>query len=177
MFVGMGVAPEYQKQRIPSLLLREAQKTARRLGYDYVVGPFRPNGYGRYKAERRATHNRPLFEEYVSAKDAAGLPKDPWLRVLARHGARFLKLEPRSFSVAGTIPAFQSFRQRFRPDDWYSPATDVWECGETPTWYVDRCRKMVLAVEPNVWGVLPARPAPEALPPSQAVAPPTATLH
>ena len=42
---------------------------------------------------------------------------------------------------------------------------------ETPTWYVDRCRKMVLAVEPNVWGVLPAGPAPEALPPSQSALP------
>lgn len=155
ILIGMAVDPEYRGRRIPSLLLTEVQRTAARLGLEHVVAPFRPNAYGKYKAARRAAHDPALFEEYCHQKDEEGWPQDPWLRVVARHGARFLRPEPRSFTVGGTLAAFEAFRDRHKSQCWYSPSPDVWECGETPTWYVDRCRKLVLSVEPNLWGVLP----------------------
>jgi GNAT superfamily N-acetyltransferase len=155
VLIGMAVDPEYRGRHVPSLLLEEVRRSAARLGLDHIVAPFRPNAYGAFKMGRRAAHDPALFEEYCSLRDASGLPRDPWLRVIARHGGRFVRTEPRSFSVEGSIARFEAFRAAHRAECWYSPAHDVWECGETPTWYVDRCRKRVLAVEPNVWGVLP----------------------
>jgi GNAT superfamily N-acetyltransferase len=158
VLIAIAVDPDYRGHRIPSLLITEVQTTAARLGYAQVVAPFRPNAYGAFKAERRAGHDPALFDEYCALRDDAGLPRDPWLRVVARHGARFVRTEPRSYSVIRPLGTFDAFRARHKPESWYSPAPDVWECGETPTWYVDRCRKIVRSVEPNIWGVLPVGP-------------------
>lgn len=158
VLVAMTVDPEYRGRRIPTLLLDDVRRTATRLGLEHVIAPFRPNGYGAYKAERRVAHAPELFEEYCARRDEAGLPSDPWLRVLAHNGVRFIRIEPRSYSVIGSIEAFEAYRRRHHPETWYSPAPDVWECGETPTWYVDRCRRIVRSIEPNIWGVLPVDP-------------------
>ena len=76
------------------------------------------------------------------------------MRTVFRQGAEFVRIEPRSFRVARSIARFEEFRARFKPESWYSPTPDVWECGETPTWYVDRCKGAVVSVEPNIWGVI-----------------------
>lgn len=154
VMVSIVVDPEYQKLQIPSTLIAAAKDSARRLGMRYVVGPFRPNRYGPFKAEHRLTHSSRLFEEYCGLQNDQGLPRDPWMRVLARNGVEFLKPEPRSYTVSGSFKKFEKLRQTFKPESWYCPSPDTWECGETPTWYVDRFRKAVISVEPNVWGFL-----------------------
>jgi hypothetical protein len=156
VLVAMTIDPAHRGRRIPTAFLDDVRVTAARLGFAHVIAPFRPNAYGEYKAARRATHDPALFDEYCALRNDDGLPVDPWLRVLARHGARFVRTEPRSCSVYGPVETFDAYRSRHRPEAWYSPVPDVWECGETPTWYVDRCRRTVRSIEPNIWGVLPA---------------------
>jgi len=148
----VAVDPGYRGRRLPARLIDGAKDAARRLNYDYVAGPFRPNGYGRYKAERNVGHSTALFEEYCAALDDRGLPLDPWFRAVVRNGAKLVKPLDRSLTIGGSLEKFERLKRSFKPDDWYSPAPDVWECGETSTWYIDRSRQSVLSVEPNCWG-------------------------
>jgi hypothetical protein len=161
VLVAMTVDPAYQSMKLPSLLFSNVKEAARHFGMRYIVAPFRPNAYGQYKAERQAAHSTRLFEEYCTARNEHGLPRDPWMRTVFRQGAEFVRIEPRSFRVARSIARFEEFRERFKPGSWYSPTPDVWECGETPTWYVDRCKGEVVSVEPNIWGVIQIAAAPE----------------
>ena len=74
-----------------------------------------------------------------------------------RQGARLVRPVPRSLAIKGSLAKFDRVRRSFRPNDWYSPAPDVWECGETCTWYVDRARKLAISVESNCWGIIDLR--------------------
>jgi GNAT superfamily N-acetyltransferase len=155
--IAISVDPEYRKHKLPTLLIGSAKKAAQRLGFDYVASPFRPNAYGAYKAERKLAHSDALFAEYCGLTNADGLPLDPWLRNVVRHGARLVKPAPRSLEIKGSLAKFDRLRKSFRPQDWYSPAPDVWECGETGTWYVDRARHLAMSIESNCWGVFDLR--------------------
>lgn len=154
VLIAMIVDPAYQNMSIPSLLFSTVRAAAQRLRMKYIVGPFRPNAYGQYKAEKAVGHSTRLFEQYCMTKNGHGQPRDPWMRTVARQGAEFLRIEPRSFQVTRSMETFEEFRRTFKPERWYSPTPDVWECGETPTWYVDHCKGRVTSVEPNIWGVI-----------------------
>lgn len=156
------VDPDYRGLNLPTRLIHETMVSARRLGYDYVVAPFRPNAYGAYKAKDQRAHSDQLFHDYASATRADGLPVDPWLRSVVRLGARLLVPVHRSLSIKGSMAKFERLRQTFRPQDWYSPSPDVWECGETCTWYIDRARRLVVSNEANYWGVFDLRDKPAA---------------
>lgn len=149
------IDPSVRGQQIPVQMFAGIRRSAAALGYRHIISPFRPSAYGDYKAAKAAAHSPALFDEYCNARTAEGLPLDPWLRALTRNGVRLLHPEPRSMRQTGSLETFERLRETFRPDRWYSPAADVWECGLTPTWYVDRARREVTSVEPNYWGVLP----------------------
>jgi hypothetical protein len=149
------IDPSVRGQQIPVQMFAGIRRSATVLGFRHIISPFRPSAYGDYKAARAATHSPSLFREYCETRTAEGLPIDPWLRALVRNGVHLLHPEPRSLRQTGTLEAFDRLRATFRPDRWYSPATDVWECGLTPTWYVDQARREVTSTEPNYWGVLP----------------------
>ena len=65
---------------------------------------------------------------------------------------KILKPEVRSFTVAESVNCFESFKALHRPQDWYEDGADIWECGETQTWYLDKHKDEVYSIEPNVWG-------------------------
>ncbi len=151
VLVAMTIDPQFQGLRLPTLFFDAVKRAARSLGLCHVIGPFRPVSYGLYKAQRRAPHSSELFSEYCALRDVHGWPVDPWWRTVARNGAEFLRPEPRSLTVEHPLDTFERLRHTFQPERWYSPQPDVWECGETPTWYVDRARGLVASVEPNLW--------------------------
>ena len=155
--IAITVHPEFRRRGLPRILLEAAKEEAQSLGFEYVLGPFRPSAYGAFKAERRAAHSEGLFAEYCGMTGSGGLPVDPWLRAVARNGAQFVKIEPRSLVVRRSLSSFERYRGTHRSDDWYSPAKDSWECGETCTWYVDRARGLVTSVESNIWGYFDLR--------------------
>jgi len=157
VLVAMTVDPAFQGQNLPRLLIESVVQKARTLGLNHVIAPFRPTGYGKHKADQGLTHTNERFAQYCQSKTPEGLPQDPWLRAVSRMGAEFLKVEPRSYRISKRISVFESFRKRHKPNDWYSPSEHVWECGETPTWYVDPGRRTVTSVEPNLWGRIPVR--------------------
>lgn len=148
----ISIAPEYRQHKLPPRLIESAKAAARGLGFRYVAAPFRPNAYGKYKAARRSCSSAALFQEYCNLRDENQLPIDPWLRTVVRLGARLVRPEPRSFAVQHPISTFEEFRRTYRPADWYSPGKDIWECGETCTWYIDYARRIAFSVEPNCWG-------------------------
>jgi GNAT superfamily N-acetyltransferase len=154
VLVGMAIDPEYQGLQLPALFFDAVKRSARSLGLRHIIAPVRPGGYGQYKALRNTGHSAELFKDYCTLRNLEGWPMDPWLRMLARQGAEFLRPEPRSVRIERPLAAFEHLRRSFKPDSWYSPEPDVWECGETPTWYVDRARGSVTSVEPNLWGRL-----------------------
>lgn len=155
MLTAIIIDPSVRGQQIPMQMFAGIRRSAAALGFRHIISPFRPSAYGDYKAARVAAHSPTLFHEYCSTRTAEGLPIDPWLRALTRNGVRLLHPEPRSMRQTGSLEAFERLRATFRPERWYSPATDVWECGLTPTWYVDQARREVISIEPNYWGVLP----------------------
>jgi len=157
--IAIAVDPDFRGQNLPRHLVDAAKQAARRLGYDYVAAPFRPTAYGAYKAARGAAHSDALFLEYCAQRTPEGLPLDPWLRAVVRLGARLVKPMTHSLTLKGPLARFERLRTSFRPADWYTPAPDVWECGETCTWYVDRLRRLAVSVEPNYWGVFDLREA------------------
>jgi GNAT superfamily N-acetyltransferase len=154
VLVGMAIDPAFQGMQLPAMFFDAAKRSARSLGLRHIIAPFRPSGYGQYKALRNGTHSAELFKEYCLLRTLEGWPMDAWLRVVARHGAEFLRAELRSYRIERPLARFEQLRQSFKPGSWYSPEPDVWECGETPTWYVDRARGTVTSVEPSLWGRL-----------------------
>lgn len=155
----ISIAPDYRAHKLPPRLIQSAKESARKLGFQYVAAPFRPNAYGNYKAARHAGNSEALFKEYCEQRDENELPVDPWLRTVVKLGARLLRPELRSFAVQHSIQEFEKFRRAYRPDQWYSPGMDIWECGETCTWYIDRARQIAVSVEPNYWGCFEVSPA------------------
>ena len=154
VLVAMTIDPEFQGMRLPTMFFDAVKRAARGLGLTHIIAPFRPVSYGQYKAIQQTTHSAELFNEYCALRDAQDLPVDPCLRAAARNGAEFLRPEPRSFTIERPLDKFERLRHTFNREQWYSPQPDIWECGETPTWYVDRARSVVTSVEPNLWGRL-----------------------
>jgi GNAT superfamily N-acetyltransferase len=155
VLLAMLVQQEYRGQRIPTKFIEHLKNAARTNGYRWLLAPFRPSGYGRYKEETRKSHSPDLFREYCFATGADGLPIDPWLRVLVQNGMKMLRPEPRSMQVTRGLREFEAFRKMFRPERWYQTAAHTWECGEAPTWYTDPFTETAISVEPNLWGMIP----------------------
>jgi|GEM_PF-2858695 len=149
------VRPEFRGEKIPALLFQSIKVEVKKLGYQWLIGPFRPSQYGRYKRESGLLHNHDVFAEYCYKKREDGLPVDGWLRSLTRNGMVMLKPEANSFSISKPLTRFREFKNYHKPGEWYQPAPGVWECGETQTWYVDEDKGVVSSVEPNLWGMIP----------------------
>lgn len=154
ILTAMVIEDSYRGQRIPSRLIESAKEQAHGLNFNYVISPFRPSQYGKYKKENNIKHNDTVFAEYCYKKNEEGYPVDAWLRALTKNGMRMLKPVPNSFQCARSMTCFEKFKKVHKPDDWYQPGPDIWECGETQTWYVDRHRNTAVSIEPNLWGQL-----------------------
>ncbi|MEA1926641.1 MAG: GNAT family N-acetyltransferase [Candidatus Auribacterota bacterium] len=149
------VSPDFRGQKIPSRLFQSIKAEVKKLGYLWLISPFRPSQYGRYKKETGLLHSRKIFNDYCYKQREDGLPVDRWLRSLIRNRMVMLKPEVNSFSLAKPLSRFREFQKRYKPGQWYQPAPGVWECGETQTWYVDEEKGTATSVEPDLWGMLP----------------------
>lgn len=118
----------------------------------------------------------PLFGPIKTKKD--NQPQDPWLRAVKRLGMEELKPDARAMVVHAHADELDKYMQTYRPEnwwkvtnaeqikyllDWHQPHLDlehvveVWECGETGTWYVDPINDEAVYIESNLWGELPIR--------------------
>jgi GNAT superfamily N-acetyltransferase len=155
VLLAMLVEPKCRGQRIPMRFIEHLKSVAATLGYRFLLGPFRPSGYGKYKEQARKVHSPDLFREYCCATDGDGLPIDPWLRAVTQNGMKMLRAEPRSMQITRGLRPFETLRKTFRPERWYQTSPHTWECGEAATWYTDPFTGTATSVEPNFWGMIP----------------------
>jgi hypothetical protein len=121
------------------------------------------------------------YPHHILKRDKAkndNLPQDPWLRAVKKIGMNELISDARAMVVPTSIEEFESYLNNYKPEnwwnvtsaedikyllDWHQPNLDldrveeVWECGETGTWYVDRINSKAVYIESNLWGELPIR--------------------
>jgi len=105
-------------------------------------------------------------------------PQDPWLRAVKRLGMTELAADPRAMVVPASTEELDNYRETYKPEDWWKvtdpeqisyllgwhqphqdieSVEEIWECGETGTWYVDRTHGAAVYIESNLWGELPIR--------------------
>lgn len=152
-------------------LIGAAVAWARDAGLDHVIGPFRPSGFGAHKAATGDLDPVP----YCAARRADGTPVDPWLRSLAGMGMVPLKVVDGAMVVVLALDEVAALRTSHRPELWWTvldarsvadlvgrhrhlglgDVDEVWECGETGSWLVERTAGIATYVEPNLWGCIP----------------------
>ncbi len=169
--LSMSIRHDARGRRIPRLVIDELRARLAGSGVQHIVGDFRPSGFGRYK---RLAGER-SFAEYVELLDDDGLPADGWLRTVRTMGAVLLRVDPTAMVVRATVEELHQHRQEHHPERWWqvtdehrlerqlgwhrplrfiARVDEVWECGETGTWYLDRRAGDAVYVESNVWGRL-----------------------
>ncbi len=114
------------------------RELARRHGLTDLIAPVRPNWKERY----------PLvpIEQDAAWRRSDGLPFDPWLRTHHRAGARFLRCEPESVRISGTVPEWAQWTQMAFPESGV-----YWFPGGLSTVTIDRDADLGTYWEPNVW--------------------------
>lgn len=166
VLLSVSVRPDRLGEGLASTLVDRARALARDRGLDHVISPFRPSGFGVAKTAGTAIS----FAEHCSRTRPDGLPVDPWLRVLRRKGMHPLKVAPAAMVVSATVAEVERWRAE-SPDRWRrvdSTVTfadgigrpdgeriEIWECGETGTWYLDVGDDRATYIEDNLWGEVP----------------------
>lgn len=142
------VDPTAQRASIGRRLVEGTIGLAKEAGAEYLIGPFRPSGYGEYKR----LHGQIPFSDYCNLKRDNEL-HDPWLRSVSRLGMIPLRVENESMRVDVSRQQFDEYRRTFQPDKWQHARGNIWECGETGSWIVSNDRATY--IEPNLWGRIP----------------------
>jgi GNAT superfamily N-acetyltransferase len=147
----MSINVKYQEQGhgYARQLIDKAKETAQILGVEYLISPFRPSEYGKYKSKYRD----PGFLEYCRMTDRDGVPIDKWLRNLTRNEMRFLRVAEDSMVVTVSAKKFEELKESYNMGLWKEIAPDVWECGEVGRWHAQR--RYATYIEPNLWGEMP----------------------
>jgi GNAT superfamily N-acetyltransferase len=164
--LSMSVDPEARGEGCAAELLQDAKRLAGYSDITWLVGDYRPSAYAGAKREGA------LFEEYSRARRGDGSLVDPWLRAIERAGLEFVRIDPRAMVCHATLEQVDGWRRSYRPRDWYLVSdevlrnslvaehlpmqsgvepSEIWECGETGSWYVDRVVGNAVYIESNYW--------------------------
>ena len=173
--LSMSVHPNVKKSGVATSLISEiVERAVATDGVEHVIGDFRPSGFGDYKRETGDFD----FTAYATSTRADGLPVDGWLRSVKRLGGEFLSIDPRAMVIPASLEQVAEFATTYQPEKWWQvtdqtqiaklieqhqPTLDiasideVWECGETGTWFLDTTHGTAVYIESNVWGELPLK--------------------
>lgn len=132
------VRPELRGQGVSAVMLDAARRTVAALGHTSLVAPVRPT--------RKYLEPHVPMHVYATRTRPDGLPDDPWLRVHARAGGRFVHVAPSSMTVSA--PLAQWRRWTGLPFD---TAGDVEVTGGLVPVHCDPAHDVATYVEPNVW--------------------------
>lgn len=133
----IAVAPEAQGHGLSSTLLVALRENTRRLGFDELVVPLRPNG--------KTDIDEPM-STYAYRTRSDGLPADPWPRVHVRGGGRIDSIAPRSMVIPGTLDEWRIWTGL--PFDRSGP---VEVPGALSPVHCDLAHRTAAYTEPNVW--------------------------
>lgn len=150
VLMSMNVAPEAKGKQLPTKLISHTKLLAQELGIEYILGSFRPSGFGFAKKQ----HNFDLsFWDYCNQKQSGThKPEDPWLRSLWWNGMQLLKEDPQAMVVTISTSVFEEYKKGYRPELWTEVTPGIWECGEVGTWVVTDT--LATYQESNVWGII-----------------------
>ena len=132
------IDPTRRGKQLSSVAVRAMKMLLQETGVRRFFAPVRPTTKARYPITPMA--------DFITWKNAEGLPLDPWLRVHARLGATIIKPCNRSQPLAGTVAQWE---------DWLDlplPATgDYVGPGLLAPLHVNREADEGVCWEPNVW--------------------------
>lgn len=135
------VVPEkFRKQGISGYALQAMRLIGKEKGFEALIAPVRPTMKHRYP-------HTPM-SSYIKWVDSKGIPKDPWMSVHARLGARIIKVCPQSMRIVGTVEQWEKWTgMRFPGSDKYIVPKAL-----VPV-KIDWDRNQGTYIEPNVWMV------------------------
>jgi GNAT superfamily N-acetyltransferase len=172
VFLSMAVRPDLHGHRVPGALIAWAREYAAAEGIRYLLCPLRPSEYGVYKL----AHPDPGFEDYTRLTRHDGRPIDRWMRTGCHEGLEPLGVDRRAMVVPASYEEFLEYQTEHHPELWrleedqsmladrvrdHEPlrelptVDEVWECGETGTWYVARDLSKAVYIESNLLCLLP----------------------
>ncbi len=101
------VKPTLRNQAMSRQMIQAMRTLATTHGLSTLLAPVRPSFKSRY----------PLIpiEEYASWTREDGLPFDPWMRVHARLGAKFVRVAPQSMIITGTVQEWEEWTEMRLP--------------------------------------------------------------
>ncbi len=155
VLMSMNVNPNYKGLHLPTKMINETQKLANELSVKYLIGSFRPSGYGLAKIHSKS---QPDFWSYCQqTRKGTNKPVDPWLGSLWHNGMQLIKPDNKAMFVSVGFSEFMGYKSSYNPELWVSKDYLKWECGEVGTWYTDPDQKTAYYIESNVWGSLPLK--------------------
>ncbi|EKE05996.1 MAG: hypothetical protein ACD_19C00126G0004, partial [uncultured bacterium] len=132
-------------------LIEQAKMLAFVSGVDYLIGSFRPNDYGKYKAIYGL--DSADFATYCQLKREDKLPVDSWLRNLTRNGMKPMKVDEEAMTVKSSLEALSIYKETYNVSMWNEICPSVWECGEVGSWFINAKNNAAVYVESNLWGI------------------------
>jgi RimJ/RimL family protein N-acetyltransferase len=134
------ISKKYRGQGLSAHAVRAMKKIGQDRGLRHMIAPVRPTLKHRYP-------HTPM-SSYIRWRDSKGIPKDPWMRVHAKEGAKIVRPCLRSMRIVGTIDKWEEWTgMRFPGNDIYivpgalAPVKINWDRNEGTY------------IEPNVWMV------------------------
>ncbi len=136
--VSATIHPAYQGLGLGQLIIRTMKALGLSHGLSHLICPVRPSQKSRY----------PLIplEQYIRWKQSDGAPFDPWMRTHWRLGAEFLRIEPASMVVNGTVAEWEDWTEMRFPES----GTYVVPGALVPI-SIDCEQNLGRYIEPNAW--------------------------
>lgn len=151
VLMSMNVAPDSKGQQLPSKLIDNVKLLAQNLGIKYLIGSFRPSGYG--LAKKESNYQLPFWNYCKMTQPVTGKPVDPWLRSLSFSNMQLIQEDSKAMQVTVPLAEFESYKSSYKPESWVEVKPSVFECEEVGTWKVGN--ETAKYSESNVWGIIP----------------------
>lgn len=159
VLMSMNVAPDSKGKKLPSKLVEYAKLLAMNSGIKYLLGSFRPSGYG--KAKKESGYKLGFWDYCQMKTPGTEKPLDPWLKSLSYSGMHILKEDPHAMAVSVSKSEMSTYMKMYHPELWSlrhiaQSGMEIWECGEVGYWQVPwDPEKPNTYIESNVWGEIP----------------------
>jgi len=172
VLMAISVRADQTGQQLPAHLIALLRDYVKRSGgIQHLISDFRPSEF----SDHKQTTGDFDFENYVYRRRDDGLPWDRWLRTITRLGMEPLCVDFRAMVIPATIEQVSDYRAAHKSSQWYrvvdpeairtlihrhQPERDIervdeiWECGETGSWYLNTQTGKAVYVEGNLWGRL-----------------------
>ena len=134
------IPKKFREMGLSVCAIRAMKEIGRAHGLNAMVAPVRPSFKHKYP-------HTPMIS-YLKWCDSKGIPKDPWVKVHAREGAKIIKVCRQSMRITGTISQWEGWTgMRFPGSDKYIVP------GALVPIIIDWDKNQGVYVEPNVWMV------------------------